>query len=166
MFGKHTKVLLVGSAIGLLNVVVTNVYLAGRPVGASTSYPFVAGVALNLEATEYFAQIRNAGSWEFLFLLGAFVGALAGAVAFGHFKLRLVPPLWAELKGRSATRRLVWSLVGGFLLILGARLADGCTSGHILSGGMELAVSSLVFAGFVGVALLAAARRFYAGATP
>lgn len=162
MFGKNAKVVAIGSAIGLLNVIVTNINLAGRPVGASTSYPFVAGVVFDLKATEYFAAIQKAGSWEFLFLVGAFVGALAGGVAFGRFRPRCVPPLWAKLKGPSVSRRLGWAFVGGFVLILGARLADGCTSGHILSGGMELAVSSLVFAVFVGLALFIAARAFYA----
>jgi uncharacterized membrane protein YedE/YeeE len=80
---------------------------------------------------------------------------------FGHFKFSSVPPLWAKLKGPSAAKRLVWASIGGFLLILGARLADGCTSGHILSGGMELAVSSLVFAVFVMISAVVTARHFY-----
>ena len=36
-------------------------------------------------------------------------------------------------------------LVGGILVGFGARLADGCTSGHALSGGLQLAVSSWLF---------------------
>jgi uncharacterized membrane protein YedE/YeeE len=44
---------------------------------------------------------------------------------------------------------------------LGARLADGCTSGHILSGGMELAISSLVFAILVFISFIITANLFY-----
>jgi len=46
-------------------------------------------------------------------------------------------------------------------LIFGARMAGGCTSGHVLSGGMQLAVSSLVFAAFVFGGLLLTGKYFY-----
>jgi uncharacterized membrane protein YedE/YeeE len=49
----------------------------------------------------------------------------------------------------------------GFILIVGARMAGGCTSGHILSGGMQLSVSSLVFAVFVFAGLLFTGKYFY-----
>lgn len=151
----------IGALIGLMNVAITSIYLADRPIGASTSYPYAAGKLFALQSSTYFRQIDVAGSWEFWFLVGTFLGALVGALLFGHFKFSVVPSLWATLKGPSAAKRLVWAFVGGFLLILGARLADGCTSGHILSGGMELAVSSLVFAVFVMISAVITARHFY-----
>jgi uncharacterized membrane protein YedE/YeeE len=40
-------------------------------------------------------------------------------------------------------------------------MAGGCTSGHILSGGMQLAFSSLVFAVVVLAALLVTGKLFY-----
>lgn len=36
--------------------------------------------------------------------------------------------------------------VGGFIFVFGARLADGCTSGHMMSGIMQGSVSGFVFA--------------------
>ncbi|MDQ7055386.1 MAG: YeeE/YedE thiosulfate transporter family protein [Persephonella sp.] len=39
----------------------------------------------------------------------------------------------------------MFAFLGGFLLIFGARMAGGCTSGLMFSGGMQLAVSSLLF---------------------
>lgn len=157
------KTFLIGSIIGLLNVAVTNIYVADRPIGASTSYPYFAGLIFDLQSATYFTEISRAGSWELFFIIGAFVGALFGAIVFKHFKIQSVPSLWIELKGPSKTKRLIWSFIGGFILILGARLADGCTSGHILSGGMELAASSLIFAFFVLISLLITARYFYRG---
>jgi uncharacterized membrane protein YedE/YeeE len=157
------KTFLVGSVIGLLNVVVTNIYVADRPIGASTSYPYFAGLIFDLENSAYFQEINKAGSWELSFLVGAFIGAFIGAIVFKHFKVRVVPSIWSELKGPSKIKRLFWAFMGGFILIMGARLADGCTSGHILSGGMELAVSSLIFAFFVLVSLLITAKLFYRG---
>ena len=157
------KTFLVGSVIGLLNVVVTNTYIANRPIGASTSYPFLAGLIFDLQNSTYFQEINKAGSWELFFLIGPFLGALLGAIVFKRFKVQVVPSLWRELKGPSKNKRLFWAFTGGFILILGARLADGCTSGHILSGGMEMAVSSLVFAFFVLISLLITAKLFYRG---
>ena len=155
------RTFMIGSVIGLLNVVVTNIYIADRPIGASTSYPYLAGMLFNLQGSTYFHNIDAEGSWELCFLIGAFIGALIGAFLFKHFEIQTVPDLWAQLKGPSKIKRICWSFFGGFILILGARLADGCTSGHILSGGMELAVSSLVFALFVLLSLLITARYFY-----
>jgi uncharacterized membrane protein YedE/YeeE len=40
-------------------------------------------------------------------------------------------------------------------------MAGGCTSGHILSGGMQMAVSSLVFGFFVFAAFLVTGKLFY-----
>lgn len=155
------KTFLVGSAIGLLNVVVTNIYVSDRPIGASTSYPYLAGLIFDLQNTAYFNEISKDGSWELFFLIGAFLGALMGALIFKRFKVQAVPLMWTAFKGTSKNKRFFWAFIGGFILIMGARLADGCTSGHILSGGMELAVSSLVFAFFVLISLLVTAKLFY-----
>ena len=40
-------------------------------------------------------------------------------------------------------------------------MAGGCTSGHIISGGMQLSLSSFVFAAFVFAGLLLTGRLFY-----
>ncbi|VAY88600.1 hypothetical protein CARN8_3350001 [mine drainage metagenome] len=51
--------------------------------------------------------------------------------------------------------------MGGVLLLFGARMAGGCTSGHIISGGMQLAYSSLLFALVVFLTFLTTGRLFY-----
>jgi len=45
--------------------------------------------------------------------------------------------------------------------MFGARMADGCTSGHILSGGVQMAASAWVFAIAVFVSMIATARIVY-----
>jgi uncharacterized protein len=54
------------------------------------------------------------------------------------------------------------AFVGGFVMILGSRLASGCTSGHGLSGFALLAVHSIVavpamFAGGIATSFIYAA---------
>ena len=45
----------------------------------------------------------------------------------------------------TARRRYLDAFVGGALLLFGARLAGGCTSGPIISGITQLAMSGLLF---------------------
>jgi hypothetical protein len=51
------------------------------------------------------------------------------------------------------------AFAGGFLMLMGARIADGCTSGHGISGIAQLSVGSLIavtamFTGGILAALL------------
>jgi uncharacterized protein len=56
-----------------------------------------------------------------------------------------VPDVWKERFGPSATKRFVAAFLGGVIIMYGARLAGGCTSGHRISGGLQLALSSWLF---------------------
>ena len=52
-------------------------------------------------------------------------------------------------KNKPILSTYVIPFVGGFILLFGARMADGCTSGHMMSGMMQGSVSGYVFAGAV-----------------
>ena len=58
-------------------------------------------------------------------------------------------------------RRDVDAFAGGFLILFGARLAGGCTSGHVLSGVSQLAISGMVFAAGVFASGIVVARSLY-----
>jgi len=85
------------------------------------------------------------------------VGALVSSLLSGDFAWQWIPPRWAAGFGMSVPLRLVAALVGGVLLGFGSRWADGCTSGHGISGTMQLAVSSWISAicFFIGGILMA-----------
>ena len=150
-----------GIAIAVLNALVFLGVFYNRPIGASTTYPYLADVLTGTTASEYFGKIQAPGRWELLFLGGAFLSGLVLSVIRKDFKLTLIHENWKKYKGTSATQRIIWAFLGGFILIFGARMAGGCTSGHVVSGGMQLAVSSLVFAVFVFAGLLITGRLFY-----
>ncbi len=160
--GKALHWLWAGILLGVLNVVIMNVHISNRPIGASTMFPYLGGLIAHLKNAAYMQIIAKPGHWELFFLIGALVGALVSSLAFGDFKLKLVPSQWSKIKGESKGKRILWAAIGGFLLILGARIAGGCTSGHILSGGMQLSVSSLVFGVIVTISLLITGKIFYA----
>jgi len=67
--------------------------------------------------------------------------------------------MWREQFGGSVPLRLAAAFFAGALMMFGARLADGCTSGHGISGSLQLAVSSLVFAAATVTALALYGRK-------
>lgn len=158
---KNWRWLLTGIVLAVLNVIIFSKYGSNRPIGASTTYPYVADALSGLNQNEYFLKIQKPGKWELIFLAGAFLAGLIGSVFSKTFKLQLIYENWEKYKGTSKSKRVIWAFVGGFLLILGARMAGGCTSGHVVSGGMQIAFSSLLFGAVVFGSLLLTGKLFY-----
>jgi hypothetical protein len=150
-----------GIGLALLNAIVFLTVGTNRIIGASTAYPYVADLVTGTTQNSYFPKLQAPGQWEVLFLTGAFVSGIVISLFRKEFKITLIHSNWEKYKGSSAAKRIIWSFIGGFILIIGARMAGGCTSGHVLSGGMQLAVSSLVFALFVFGGLLITGKFFY-----
>jgi uncharacterized membrane protein YedE/YeeE len=149
----------IGLAILTAGIFLTSV--TDRVLGASGMYPYAGASLSGLKETEYFKSISASGHWELIFLCGAFLSGLILSLVRRDFKLTLIHTNWKEHRGDSVTGRIFWSFAGGFLLIIGARLAGGCTSGHIISGGMQLALSSYIFAVFVFASFLLTGKLFY-----
>ena len=161
---KDYRWLISGIGIGILN----SIFLAliGSPIGASATYPYTSSLACsvgfhNILNTPYFLKIQIPGYRELIFLLGALFSGLLFSLLKKEFKPVLIHKNWAEYKGTSKLERIFWAFIGGFLIIFGARLAGGCTSGHIISGGMQLALSAYVFGIVVFTTLLITGYIFY-----
>lgn len=153
----------VGAAIGVLAWL--SFYLSNEAIGVSTAYVRTLGMAVKSTAgpkaveRPYFQKFAPKIDWEWLMVAGLLIGALVSALTSGDFRWEWVPPLWAADAGTGALARLLTAFVGGALLAIGARWAGGCTSGHGISGTLQLAVSSWVavlcfFVGGVTTALL------------
>lgn len=150
-----------GIGLAVLNAIVFLTVGTNRIIGASTAYPYVSDFITGTTQNSYFSKIQGPGQWELLFLTGAFISGIVISLFRREFKITIIHTNWEKYKGSSVPKRLLWAFVGGFILIIGARLAGGCTSGHILSGGMQLAISSLAFAIFVFGGLLITGKYFY-----
>lgn len=156
-----------GVAIGV--VLILAVALV-QPIGVSTQYVVLDGVLLHhvlpdvaskspyLEKT---AKDWTLATYEFFFVMGIPLGAFMAAMATSRFTTRVVPAEWNQRFGSNIGTRLVWSFVGGFLLLFGARFGGGCTSGHMISGVSQLAVSSLVFSLALFASAIVTARWMY-----
>ncbi len=95
-------------------------------------------------------------------LLGALFGGFVTSVFITKsFRISLIPTGWKKYKNNSVLSRLLWSFVSGFFMIIGARLAGGCTSGHFMSGMSQMAISSMIFGAVVMIALVITGKFFY-----
>jgi len=141
-----------------------SIFGADRPIGASTYVPYFAGIVfdLDVEKYSYLKEVQNAGAWEGVMLLGVLVGGFVTSIFITKsFKISIIPFGWEKYKNNSVLSRILWSFFSGFLMIIGARLAGGCTSGHFMSGMSQLAISSMIFGTVVMISLLVTGKYFY-----
>jgi len=158
---------LAGALVGLLAIVsvyvTTQVMGKANFLGASNTFVRAAGMLEHTVAPEhvtankYFTKEKVRVDWQFMLVLGIFLGALISLVADRSFKLERLPPAWENRFGPSLTKRATGAILGGIIAMIGVRMADGCPSGHGLSGMMQLSVSGLIAMGmFFGVGVLVA----------
>ncbi|MCU0572764.1 MAG: YeeE/YedE family protein [Syntrophobacteraceae bacterium] len=121
---------LAGALSGLVGVL--SVWFAGQYFGASTSFVRTAGMIEQFFGPErvarmdYFIKVAPRIDWQWMFMVGIFLGAMIAAVTSGSFKVQAVPDMWAARFGRrSVSLRAATAFIGGIVAMFGARLADG-----------------------------------------
>jgi uncharacterized membrane protein YedE/YeeE len=139
--------------------------LADRPLGCSTAFVKARGLIGRLvngkktASMEYYREIVPQVDWAFMIIPGIVIGAFLSSILSGTFQIVWVPALWESVFGQNAVVRVAVALAGGILLGFGARWAGGCTSGHGISGSIQLSLASMItaacfFAGGIAVALV------------
>ena len=141
---------LVGIGIGVLSWAAFAI--VNQPLGISTALSSVSSVcALPIMGSEgvaqnaYWAKLPFKWDGGMLFLVGTFLGSLLSVLVSRTFRLEKVPATWAQQFGGSTAKRWVAAFLGGVIIMFGARMAGGCTSGHGISGSLQLALSSWTF---------------------
>lgn len=141
----------VGIGIGILSWL--SFLISGKPIATSTSFAQTGGMIANFisggkaKQRPYYKKIKLKINWQWMLVLGVVLGSFLSAIISGDFLVGVwVPSLWASAFGDSALLRVLVAFAGGIILGFGARFADGCTSGHGISGTLQLAVSSWVAA--------------------
>jgi len=121
---------LAGALSGVVGVL--SVWVAGQYFGASTSFVRTAGMieqAFGPERVarmEYFISVVPRIDWQWMFMVGIFLGAMLSALTSGSFKAQAVPDMWAARFGKHSTaKRAMVAFAGGTVAMFGARLADG-----------------------------------------
>lgn len=116
--------LLIGSGVALLYVF--NGWVGGMSTVFSSSWSYVL-------KRPFFQHIRltDTRAWRLIYALGVVLGAVVWRVFLSDGSVQTTSvPVWQLL-------------VGGFLVGYGARLGDGCTSGHGICGLGALQLPSL-----------------------
>jgi hypothetical protein len=137
---------IVGAGIGVLSWFTW--LISNEPIGCSTSFSRTAGMIEKLIAGKkaerklYYQEVKPEVDWQWMLVVGIVIGALISSLLSGDFNWQWVPPVWSLNFGDNAILRLAVGFTGGILLGFGSRWADGCTSGHGISGTMQLAISS------------------------
>jgi len=156
---------LAGALVGVLAI--ASVAFTGQFLGASTTFVRVAAAIEQTVAPErvaqnaYYQKTAAKLDWQGMVLIGILVGAALGAFQDRSFKAESVPPMWADRFGSTIWKRGAVAFVGGVFAMFGARLADGCPSGHGLSGLMQLSVSGFVSLAFFFAGGLIVANLVY-----
>ena len=148
----------------ILDGIIWNIFsdeLVTEDTAASSGYAST-NAYLNKSGGKYAKNVANPMNYSFIFVLAMLVGGFLASrlQATPTDKKELTAPeVWRTRFGDSPIKRYLVSFIGGVLVLLGSRLAGGCTSGHGISGTMQLAVSSWVaamcfFAGGIATAFL------------
>ncbi|QDT77549.1 putative inner membrane protein [Gimesia maris] len=140
---------LVGAGIGILSWFAF--LTADHPLGITTAFEHTAALIEKYaapalaERNSYFEKESPKIGWEWMLVAGVFIGSFISSKASGDRNAPAVPPLWQQRFGTSKSKRYAAAFIGGTLMLFGARMAQGCTSGHGISGTLQLAASSWLF---------------------
>ena len=98
---------------------------------------------------KYAKNIANPVNYSFAFVLAMIAGAFLSSRLGGPTpseKDHRAPQVWRQRFGEDPFARYVTVFFAGILVLFGARLAGGCTSGHMMSGMMQTSLSGYLFA--------------------
>ena len=154
---------LLGAMFGVVSAIAIASY---GPIGVSGTYPRIIGsIARRIApayaaANPYLVKMGSLITTETMLVVGLLIGGfLASTLGRTH------APSAEMVHARETTtgRRYRDAFLGGLLLIFGARLAGGCTSGHIISGITQLSISGILFAAAVFGSGMVTARLLKGG---
>lgn len=158
---------LAGALTGLVSI--GSVWVAGKYFGASTTFVRGAGFLERffdpdkVAKMAYFIKEKPMIDWQWMFVTGVLIGSFLAAISSGSFRVQTVPDMWRQRFGESTLKRGIVAFIGGTVAMFGARLADGCPSGHGLSGSIQLAVSGFVALACFFIGGIVVTRLLYGG---
>ncbi len=142
-----------------------------KPIGVSTQFVILDGILWNAvdpdvvtqnadgaytstnaylakSGGKYAKSVASPLNYSFVFVLAMMLGAFASSFLRKGVPSneKIMPAIWRTNYGDSTAKRFAVAFASGFVVLYGARLAGGCTSGHMMSGMMQTAISGYIFA--------------------
>lgn len=158
-----------GIILGLIFIIAV---ILAKPIGVSTQFVIFDGIVwnsvkelvvedagaksgysslnayINKSGGKYAKSIAKPINYSFIFTFAMILGGFTANKLQGK-KVKKdeqpLPQVWKDRFGKSSKKRYLASFLGGIIVLFGARLAGGCTSGHMMSGMMQTSVSGYLF---------------------
>lgn len=151
-----------GPAIGLLYFAL---YYVGKRFGISGTYKTACSMLGGGKFADYFKINWKADIWNLVFVAGMVIGGYLAGVVFPNevgvdlsaatiasleelglssFSETMIPSEIYTWEMLFTLKGFIFIVVGGLFVGFGTRYADGCTSGHGISGIANLEYSSLI----------------------
>jgi uncharacterized membrane protein YedE/YeeE len=155
----------------LLGMVFLLAVILVKPLGVSTQFVIFDGIVMDMfsdnvvirddsskhgytsdnaylakSGGKYAKSVGNPVNYGFIMVIAMLVGGFLSSTVQKNklsAKDKQAPEVFRET-GKS--NRYMYAFVGGGLTLFGARLAGGCTSGHMMSGMMQTSLSGYLFA--------------------
>ena len=127
--GKLWSPYLAGALTGL--VMILSVGISGKYFGVSTTFVRSAGMIEKLfngervAQMDYFIKEVPKVDWQWMLVVGIFIGSLIASTTSGSFRWKALPDMWKRRFGPSRLKRGAVAFLGGVIGMFGARLADG-----------------------------------------
>ena len=112
-------------------IMIFSVWVAGKYFGASTTFVRSAGMiekifsAERVSKMDYFVKEAPKIDWQWMFVVGIFIGSLMASTTSKTFQWKALPDMWEGRFGAGIGKRAVVAFAGGLIAMFGARLADG-----------------------------------------
>ena len=169
----------------LLGLVFFMAVLLVKPIGVSTQFVILNGIVADVanpdlvtqtadgytstnaylakSSGKYAKSIANPLNYSFLFVIAMMIGAFVSTKLRGGVDSseKRMPALWTANYGDTPALRYAVAFFSGFIVLYGARLAGGCTSGHMMSGMMQTSISGYIFAAGAFAAAVPVAMMMY-----
>ena len=127
--------LIYGILIGLF--VPVTLLIGNKQFGISSSLQNICGAIFPKTKNVFSGYDFKKNEWKIAFVIGIVLGGYLAANVFGDTSMRFLPESYYSVKG------VILLFIGGFLVGFGTRYANGCTSGHSITGLSMLQFSSL-----------------------
>lgn len=152
----------------LLGTVFFMAVLLVKPIGVSTQFVILDGIIADAVSPEFITQTEdgytssnaymaksggkyaksaaNPLNYGFIFVFAMAIGAAISSFLRGGVGAeKRLPDIWMQNFGDTPGKRNLLVFLSGFIALYGARLAGGCTSGHMMSGTMQTSLSAYIF---------------------
>ncbi len=149
----------VGAGIGILTCL--SYFFFQQLIGISAAF---VNIVCFIEKNVVPTKCVTSGSlltFQVFLIVGIFFGALTSSLLGKTWRSHWVPSLWQDNFGPSRFKRLTAALFGGCIMMIGARIAGGCTSGKAISSGLQLGVSAWIFIGALFITGIIVAHGMY-----